>query len=169
MPTFTDTFTDPFTLYGKSPEGCAYLRMIRVPNTNAFLAIVDYMCTQATGASLSAAAFCPCSVTDTRCLLCSRVDAQECECPCQCQQMTDTTDTCTTNNTTASIGDSHTAPSTASTCRHPVGLVTDRSWSPTRLVAGAYAVQPFSVVLNSCFAKECHAFRSRDDCAGRLG
>lgn len=76
-----DSRRDAFTVYGKVPDGCAHVRLVAVPTTNAHLATVDYSCGQA-GALLSA--FCPCSVADTRCLLCARVDAQECECPCLC-------------------------------------------------------------------------------------
>ncbi|CAD6192023.1 unnamed protein product [Caenorhabditis auriculariae] len=50
-----------------------------VPDTNIFLSMVNSSCTKP-----GLGTFCPCSVSDRRCLFCGRFDSNECECPCQC-------------------------------------------------------------------------------------
>ncbi|VDM42025.1 unnamed protein product [Toxocara canis] len=54
--------------------------VIPVPQSNVFLALINESCSPVHPIQ----AFCPCSVSDRRCLLCSRFDDAECECPCQC-------------------------------------------------------------------------------------
>ncbi|VDM98661.1 unnamed protein product [Thelazia callipaeda] len=54
--------------------------VIPIPQTNLFLALINESCIP----EHPIQAFCPCSVSDRRCLLCTRFDDAECECPCQC-------------------------------------------------------------------------------------
>ncbi|VDP28509.1 unnamed protein product [Soboliphyme baturini] len=61
----------------RSNDGCLHFQIAPVPLTNVFLAVVNRSCHRPT-------AFCPCSVTDRRCLNCYRSEPTECECPCEC-------------------------------------------------------------------------------------
>ncbi|CAJ0563899.1 unnamed protein product, partial [Mesorhabditis spiculigera] len=54
--------------------------VVLVPHTNVFLALINTSCVR----RKEAGHFCPCSVSDRRCLFCARFDENECECPCQC-------------------------------------------------------------------------------------
>uniref|UniRef100_A0A0N5AVC3 VWFA domain-containing protein n=1 Tax=Syphacia muris TaxID=451379 RepID=A0A0N5AVC3_9BILA len=79
--TFKDVLTLPCGDNGYSSVGSAKgirAEVISVPQSNIFLVLMNESC------SFAHQAFCPCSVLDRRCLLCSRFDDTECECPCQC-------------------------------------------------------------------------------------
>ncbi|CAJ0569304.1 unnamed protein product, partial [Mesorhabditis spiculigera] len=54
--------------------------VVLVPHTDVFLALINTSCVR----RKEAGHFCPCSVSDRRCLFCARFDENECECPCQC-------------------------------------------------------------------------------------
>ncbi|KRZ25438.1 VWFA and cache domain-containing protein 1 [Trichinella pseudospiralis] len=70
-------FNTSFEDVMKNSDGCLKYQIAVVPQTNVFLAIVNRSCHKQS-------AFCPCSVTDRRCLNCYRSEATECECPCEC-------------------------------------------------------------------------------------
>ncbi|KFD55148.1 hypothetical protein M513_04066, partial [Trichuris suis] len=61
----------------RNNDGCLRYQIAVVRQTNVFLAVVNRSCHRQS-------AFCPCSVTDRRCLNCFRSEPTECECPCEC-------------------------------------------------------------------------------------
>lgn len=58
-------------------EHCVKYYITAIPETNAFIGIVNLTCNDV-------ATFCPCSTVDRLCLICNRVEQNECECPCEC-------------------------------------------------------------------------------------
>lgn len=58
-------------------EHCSRYQIVHIPQTNAFLGIVNHTCDTAT-------AFCPCSMLDRLCLNCKQMEQTVCECPCEC-------------------------------------------------------------------------------------
>ncbi|VDO41074.1 unnamed protein product [Onchocerca flexuosa] len=97
---YSDALTIPCDDTNSMPGmklGSIRAEVIPVPQTNLFLALINESCNP----QHPIQAFCPCSVSDRRCLLCTRFDDAECECPCQCPLNCNTQ--CTVSSSNASL------------------------------------------------------------------
>ncbi|MCP9259045.1 VWFA and cache domain-containing protein 1 [Dirofilaria immitis] len=136
--------------------GSIHVEVIPVPQTNLFLALINESCDP----QHPIQAFCPCSVSDRRCLLCTRFDDAECECPCQCPLNCNTH--CTASSSNVSLyGKTSFAPNMECS-----GVVE----CPVMATIAPFSTRPLQkTVLSECISIKCENYKMVDDCLGVLG
>ncbi|VDK74988.1 unnamed protein product [Onchocerca ochengi] len=134
--------------------GSIRAEVIPVPQTNLFLALINESCNP----QHPIQAFCPCSVSDRRCLLCTRFDDAECECPCQCPLNCNTQ--CTVSSSNVSL---YRKISFISEC-------SDLEECPVMATIVPFSARPLQkTVLSECVSIKCENYKTVDDCMGILG
>ncbi|CAG9532415.1 unnamed protein product [Cercopithifilaria johnstoni] len=136
--------------------GSIRAEVIPVPQTNLFLALINESCNP----QHPIQAFCPCSVSDRRCLLCTRFDNAECECPCQCPL-----------NCNAQCAVSSSNVSLYQKASFLPNLdCSDLEECPVMATIIPFSARPLQkTVLSECISIKCENYKTVDDCLGILG
>ncbi|MFH4979498.1 hypothetical protein AB6A40_006207 [Gnathostoma spinigerum] len=162
---FNVTFSDVITLY--CDEGPLWnaaasknlrAEVIAIPQSNVFLALINESCSPIHPIQ----AFCPCSVSDRRCLLCSRFDDAECECPCQCPIGSEST--CVGNKAENSF---ERLVSIVGSSRNDLLSVSECTEGRRTYSFGSRSLQ--KVALPDCLNIKCERYATFDDCLGVIG
>ncbi|VDK83242.1 unnamed protein product [Litomosoides sigmodontis] len=136
--------------------GSIRAEVIPVPQTNLFLALINESCDP----QHPIQAFCPCSVSDRRCLLCTRFDDAECECPCQCPLNCNAQ--CAVSSSNASLY--------RKTSFVPNVECSDLEECPVMATIIPFSAKPLQkTVLSECISIKCENYKTLDDCLGILG
>ncbi|KAL3993882.1 hypothetical protein ACH3XW_19435 [Acanthocheilonema viteae] len=136
--------------------GSIRAEVIPVPHTNLFLALINESCEP----QHPIQAFCPCSVSDRRCLLCTRFDDAECECPCQC----------TLNCNAQCVASSSNVSLYRKTSFVPNVECSDLEECPAMATIIPFSARPLQkTVLSECISIKCENYKTIDDCLGVLG
>ncbi|VIO93667.1 Uncharacterized protein BM_BM10386 [Brugia malayi] len=156
---YSDALTIPCDDISSLPGmklGSIRAEVIPVPQTNLFLALINESCDP----QHPIQAFCPCSVSDRRCLLCTRFDVAECECPCQCPLNCNTQ--CSLSSSNASL-----YPKTSFVPNVECSGLEECPVIATIIPFGARPLQ--KTVLSECINIKCENYKTVDDCLGVLG
>uniref|UniRef100_A0A1I7W3V1 VWFA domain-containing protein n=1 Tax=Loa loa TaxID=7209 RepID=A0A1I7W3V1_LOALO len=157
--TYSDALTIPCDDASSVPGvklGSIRAEVIPVPQTNLFLALINESCDP----QHLIQAFCPCSVSDRRCLLCTRFDHTECECPCQCPLNCNAQ--CAVSSSNVSL-------------YRKTSFVSNVECSDLEECPVIATIIPFSArplqktVLSECISIRCENYKTIDDCLGILG